>query len=131
MSVLKLHAVVTAILVIVTLIVLGMLILGQSRKSAYTPITRGLMWAFSGVSSLQWCIGLVVLISIGNFGSFAFWSHAGTMTAAVIVSYLPHRGGKSDAASRYRRALTVVIAVIVLVTIGLLLLLTGGHKKTS
>jgi len=79
------------------------------------------MLAFSGLVSLQWLIGIIVLIVFGNFSSGQIWSHAGTMTIAVAVSHLHNRWKKAEDPVRYRMSLLVVIAVLVLVIVGVAL----------
>lgn len=121
------HAILVVFMAVATVAALAKFLFGIFKRQDYGKGTRWVLWAFSGLNTLQWAVGVVLLITLGKFGNVAFWSHAGTMTAAVMVSYLPYRWKTSDAAIRYRHALLVVVAVLVLVVIGLLFL-SGSHK---
>jgi len=79
------------------------------------------MFAFSILVSVQWLIGIILMIALSMFSGGQIWSHAGTMTIAVAVSHLHNRWKKSEDSVRYRMSLLVVIAVLVLVIIGVAL----------
>jgi hypothetical protein len=53
----------------------------------------------------EWLIGIAALIAHGDFTSIPFWSHAGTMTVAAGISYLPNLWRRSDDLVRYRSSL--------------------------
>ena len=118
---LELHSGVRWLVVLITLVALVKLIIGIAQKQSYDKLTQRIMLAFSGLVSLQWLIGIIVLIVFGNFSSGQIWSHAGTMTIAVAVSHLHNRWKKAEDPVRYRMSLLVVIAVLVLVIVGVAL----------
>lgn len=115
---LGLHSGVRWLVVLITVIALIKLIIGLVQKQSYDTLTQRIMLAFSGLTSLQWLIGLILLLALGTFNSGMIWSHAGVMTVAVAVSHLHNRWKRSPDAIRYRNSLIVVIAVLVLVFVG-------------
>ena len=118
---LGLHSGVRWLVVLITVIALVKLVLGIVQKQSYDKLTQRIMTAFSMLTSLQWLLGIILLIALGNFSSGQIWSHAGTMTIAVTVSHLHNRWKKAEDPVRYRMSLLVVIAVLVLVIIGVAL----------
>jgi len=127
-EILRLHSRLTVVITVITITILFRLVWGISKRQPYGRWTERMMLFFSGLSTFQWLVGGLLLINLSDFGNLAFWSHAGTMSLAVIVSYLPLRWRKLAAVERYRRALIVVITVVVLVIIGVALLFIG-HKS--
>ena len=124
-----LHSGVRWLVVLVTVIALIKLVLGIVQKQSYDQLTHRIMLAFSGLTTLQWALGIILLLVTGIFNSGAIWGHAGVMTVAVAVSHLHSRWKKSDDATRYRMGLLIVIAVLVLVIIGVALV--GGWRFGS
>ncbi len=118
---LGLHSGVRWLVVLITVVALVKLILGIVQKQPYDKLTQRIMTAFSMLTSLQWLIGIILMIALGIFNNGQFWSHAGTMTIAVAVSHLHNRWKKSEDSVRYRMSLLVVVAVLVLVIIGVAL----------
>ena len=115
---LGLHSGVRWLVVLITVVALIKLILGIVQKQSYDKLTQRIMLAFSGLVSLQWLIGIILMVAMGVFSSGQIWSHAGTMTIAVAVSHLHNRWKKAEDPVRYRMSLMVVIAVLVLVVVG-------------
>jgi hypothetical protein len=118
---LGLHSGVRWLVVLITIVALIKLILGVVQKQSYDKLTQRIMTAFSMLTSLQWLLGIILLIALGIFNNGQFWSHAGTMTIAVAVSHMHNMWKKSEDSVRYRMSLLVVIAVLVLVVIGVAL----------
>ena len=118
---LGLHSGVRWLVVLITLLALGKLVLGIVQKQPYDKLIQRTMIAFSGLTTLQWILGIILMIALGTFSSGQIWSHAGTMTVAVAVSHLHNRWKKAEDAVRYRMSLLVVSAVLVLVIIGVAL----------
>ncbi len=118
---LGLHSGVRWLVVLITLVALVKLVLGIVQKQPYDKLTQRMMTAFSGLTSLQWLLGIILMIVLGTFSSGQIWSHAGTMTIAVAVSHLHNRWKKAEDPVRYRMSLLVVIAVLVLVVVGVAL----------
>ena len=115
---LGLHSGVRWLVVVITVVALIKLILGIVQKQSYDKLTQRIMLAFSGLVSLQWLIGIILMVAMGVFSSGQIWSHAGTMTIAVAVSHLHNRWKKAEDPVRYRMSLLVVIAVLILVVVG-------------
>ena len=115
---LGLHSGVRWLVVLITVVALIKLILGIVQKQSYDKLTQRIMLAFSGLVSLQWLIGIILMVAMGVFSSGQIWSHAGTMTIAVAVSHLHNRWKKAEDPVRYRMSLLVVIAVLILVVVG-------------
>ena len=118
---LQLHSGVRWLVVLITIVALVKLVLGIVQKQSYDKLTQRIMLAFSGLVSLQWLLGIILLIALGTYNSGQIWSHAGTLTIAVAVSHLHNRWKKSEDSVRYRMSLLLVIAVLVLVVIGVAL----------
>ena len=118
---LGLHSGVRWLVVLITVAALVKLVLGIVQKQPYDKLTQRMMTAFSGLTSLQWLLGIILMIVLGTFSSGQIWSHAGTMTIAVAVSHLHNRWKKAEDPVRYRMSLLVVLAVLVLVVVGVAL----------
>jgi hypothetical protein len=124
------HSLVRWIVVVVAIVALAKLALGLVQKSSYDTLTRRILVIFSGVTTLQWVIGLAFLIVLGGitgFGIRHYWEHLFVMTVALGLSHMHNSKRWRDKADdiRYRNALIVVVAVIVLVVIGVALLPQG------
>jgi uncharacterized membrane protein YphA (DoxX/SURF4 family) len=126
---LGLHSGIRWLVVLATIIVLMKLVIGLVQNSTYDQLTRRLMLVFSGLISLQWAIGLILLLVMGVFNSGAIWGHAGIMSVAVAISHMHNRWKNAPDATRYRMDLLIVIAVLVLVIIGVALV--GGWNFGS
>ena len=86
------------------------------------------MLAFSMGVTLQWVVGLILLVSLGSvtgFGFRHFWEHAGIMTVAVALAHMHNRWKNAPDSTRYRASLAIVVIVLVLVFVGVGLLPQG------
>lgn len=103
--------------------------LGLAQNTEYDSLARRIMLAFSGLTSLQWLIGIIFLVVLGsNTGTFGiryWWEHAVVMTVAVAVSHMHNRWKNADSQIRYRNGLLIVLAVLALVVVGVALLPQG------
>ncbi|MBC6937609.1 MAG: hypothetical protein DWB42_17495 [Chloroflexi bacterium] len=123
-----LHSFVRWLVVIVTVAAVVKLGLGLAQNAAYDTLTQRLMSAFSGLTSLQWLVGLVFLAVYGGtvgFGLRHFWEHAAVMTVAVALSHMPRRFKDAEPRIRYRNSLIIVVVVLALVIVGVALLPQG------
>ncbi len=118
----NLHKAGAALGAIITLVLLIKLMRGIAQKQSYDTLAQRMMLAFSGLITAEWLIGIAILIARGDFMNVPLWSHAGTMTVAAGISYLPNFWRQSEDLVRYRRSLLVVMAVMVLVAIGIVLI---------
>jgi nitrogen fixation/metabolism regulation signal transduction histidine kinase len=130
-----LHAWTRWLVVIIAIVAIVKLVLGLVQNAPYDKVTQRIMMAFSGLTSLQWLIGIIFLITYGstiqNFGIRYWWEHAVTMTIAVAVSHMHNRWKRADDRTRTRNSLIVVLVVLALVFIGVALLPQGWRITPS
>jgi nitrogen fixation/metabolism regulation signal transduction histidine kinase len=131
----QLHAWTRWLVVIIAIVAIVRLVIGLVQNAPYDKLTQRIMTAFSGLTSLQWLIGIIFLIAYGstiqNFGIRYWWEHAVTMTIAVAISHMHNRWKRADDRTRTRNSLIVVIVVLVLVFIGVALLPQGWRITPS
>ncbi len=123
-----LHSAVRWLVVIVTVAALIKLVAGLVQRTSYDALSHRLMIAFSGVTTVQWVVGLVFLLVYGGvvgFGVRHFWEHAAVMTVAVGLSHMHMRFRNAEAPIRYRNNLILVGVVLALVILGVALLPQG------
>lgn len=97
------------------------------RARGYGATARRLMSLFAGLISLQWLLGVVLLVVLGaqtGFGVRHYWEHLTAMTLAVFVANLPNmlRRRQLTDAQRYLVNIASIFVVIVLVIVGISLL---------
>lgn len=122
-----LHSGVRWLVLLVALVDLVYFTLGWLQARNYDQTARRLMSAFGGVISLQWAIGVIFLIVLGEqtgFGVRHYWEHLTVMTFAVFVANVPNilRRRELNDKQRYLVNLGSIVAVIVLIVIGISLL---------
>jgi len=120
--ILDLHSITYLVISIIATVALVKVLVGVFAKQAYGQLTHGIMLTFSGAMALQWFIGIALFVSLGKWSDGSLWGHAFTMTSAVLVAWLPLRWQHSDAATRYRRVLLVLIGAFLLALTGVLFL---------
>jgi len=123
-----LHSIVRWVVVVITIVALLKLVAGVVQGGAFDALTQRLMMAFAMGITLQWVVGLVLLLSMGSltgFGVRHFWEHAGLMTVAVALAHMHNRWKAAPAATRYRASLAIVVVVLLLVFAGVALLPQG------
>ncbi|MCB9453180.1 MAG: hypothetical protein H6672_17240 [Anaerolineaceae bacterium] len=129
-----LHSIVRWVVVAVTLVTLVKLVMGVVQGGAFDALAQRLMLIFSMTLSLQWAIGIVLLIAVGSvigFGNAYLWEHAGTMTVALALAHMHNRWKKSPDSTRYRASLAIVVVVLVLVFVGVATLPQGWRVLPS
>lgn len=94
------------------------------RNRQYDETARRFMSAFSMLISVQWLLGLILLLMLGSvtgFGIRHYWEHLTMMTLAVVVANVPAmlRRRELTDSQRYRANVISIIAVIVLVIAGI------------
>ncbi len=122
------HSIVRWIVVVITVVAIIKLIAGVVQGNAFDALAQRLMLAFSMGVTLQWVVGLVLLVSLGSvtgFGFRHFWEHAGIMTVAVALAHMHNRWKNASDSTRYRASLAIVVIVLVLVFAGVALLPQG------
>jgi hypothetical protein len=97
------------------------------RARSYDVTARRLMSLFAGLISLQWLLGVVLLVVFGSqtgFGVRHYWEHLTVMTLAVFIANLPAmlRRRQLTDAQRYLVNVASIVVVIVLVVVGISLL---------
>jgi hypothetical protein len=123
-----LHSALRWLVVIVTIAALVKLLVGLVQRVSYDALSHRLMIAFSGLTTVQWVVGLVFLLVYGGvvgFGVRYFWEHAAIMTVAVGLSHMHMRFRNAEAPIRYRNNLILVGVVLALVIVGVALLPQG------
>ena len=118
--ILDLHSITSLVISLIATVALVKVLVGIFAKQAYGRLTQGIMLAFSGAMTLEWLIGIALFVSLGKWSDGSLWGHAFTMTSAVLVAWLPLRWQHSDAATRYRRALLVLLGAFLLALTGVL-----------
>lgn len=122
------HSIVRWVVVAITIVALVKLVAGVVQGSAFDALTQRIMMAFAMGITLQWVVGLVLLISLGSlvgFGVPHFWEHAGTMTVAVALAHMHNRWKNAPDSTRYRASLAIVVVVLLLVFAGVAMLPQG------
>lgn len=125
-----LHSLVRWAVLLVALVGLVYFVIGWLQSRPYDSLAKRLMRGFSMVISVQWLIGLILLIILGSqtgFGVRHYWEHLVTMTIAVAVSNVPTmlRRRELTDKQRYLVNVGVIIAVTVLVVVGIMALPEG------
>lgn len=97
------------------------------RASSYGANARRLMSLFAGLISLQWLLGVLLLVVLGGqtgFGIRHYWEHLTMMTLAVFVANVPTilRRRQLTDRQRYLANIISILVVIVLVIVGISLL---------
>lgn len=120
-----LHSAVRWIVVVVTVLLLIKLLMGVFGGGSYDKLTQTLTRLFTISISVQWLIGIVLLVVMGQFDVRWRWEHAAVMTVAVAVASASARWKNAPDAQRYRMTLLMVIITLVLVYVGVALLPQG------
>lgn len=108
------------------------------RKQKYTSVDTMLVRVYGAILSLQWLIGLIMLISRG---ADAGWDmaimrlqieHGTTMTLALVCAHFVGRWKKAADAVRARNTLIFLLLSLVLILVGIVRIrgmefLLGGH----
>ena len=118
--ILDLHSITSLVISIIATVALVKVLVGVFAKQAYGQLTHGIMLTFSGAMALEWLIGIALFVSLGKWSNGSLWGHAFTMTSAVLVACLPLLWQHLDAATRYRRALLVLLGAFLLALTGML-----------
>lgn len=97
------------------------------RQRPYTALARRLASLFSIAISIQWVLGLILLIVLGSqtgFGVRHYWEHLVVMTLAVVASNVPAmlRRRTLPDQRRYLAAFISIVVVFALVFVGITLL---------
>jgi hypothetical protein len=113
-----LHVTMTWIAGIIAGLTLILLLVGSLRRQTYGALMSGMMLAFSGAATLQWLVGLGLVLSTTPTAP-PNWGHILPMTAAALVSHLYHRWNTAEDVVRYRTSLFVLVIVLALVAAGI------------
>jgi hypothetical protein len=97
------------------------------RGRSYGTTARRLMSLFAGLISLQWLLGVILLVVLGGqtgFGIRHYWEHLTVMTLAVFAANAPNmlRRRQLTDSQRYLVNVVTIMIVIVLVVVGISLL---------
>lgn len=121
----ELHSGVRWLVVLVTIIAFGWLLWGMLQSRPYDRSMHRVVAIWAGLVGLQWLIGIVLFLVLGQFDVRYRWEHAFVMTLALAAAhaYVPLK--KRDATMRYRGGLASILVVLVLVYVGVALLPQG------
>ncbi len=121
----NLHSGVRWLVVLMTVIAFGWLLFGMLTNRAYDKMTHGIVAGWAGLVGLQWIIGLVLFVILGDFDIRWRWEHLAVMTIALAIAHAYVRLKSSPDMIRYRGALLSIAVVAVLVYAGVALLPQG------
>lgn len=125
MDVLRLlHSWVRWLVVAVALVNLVYFVVFWLRNRRYDETARRFMSAFAGLISVQWLLGVILLVVLGSqtgFGIRHYWEHLTMMTLAVFVANVPAmlRRRELTDSQRYRANVVTILVVIVFVIVGI------------
>lgn len=117
------HSIVRWLLVLVTVITLVKFAIGWLQKSSFTSLDARLFDAFLGLITLQWVLGLILLIGM-EMVRFRL-EHAFMMTVAVGVAHMANRWRKAEDAIKFRNFTIILLVVMLLVFVGVMVI-PGG-----
>jgi len=112
------HSSVRWLLAVVAVAALVRVVVGVAGKQSYDRLAQGLMTALAMLASLQWLIGIVLLIVSARFGDARIWIHAAIMTVAVGATHMHRRWRGATDSVRYGASLGLITAFLLLVVIG-------------
>ncbi|MFO7320526.1 MAG: hypothetical protein DIU68_002250 [Chloroflexota bacterium] len=126
-----LHAWVRWAVVVLAVLALVKFIAGLVQGSAYDALANRLIRLFGMALGLQWLIGLIFFVVLGQFNVGYRWEHAITMTIAVaVVEMLTRRKSAADNV-RYRNGVIAILVALVLIYIGVARLPQGWMVTPS
>ncbi len=125
-----LHSWTRWLVLVIAILDLGYFALGYLQSRPYNQFARRLASIFSIGISIQWLLGVILLVVYGSqvgFGFRHFWEHLVVMTLAVAVANAPAMLRRRELADRQRYlvAFLAIIVVFVLVFVGITLLPEG------
>lgn len=111
------HSGVRWLVVLATLVALVVVLIGWLQSRDYEAFARRFMTVFSSLVGLQWALGLILIIVLGQFTSYQI-EHAVTMTLAVVAAhlYLPFK--RRPDSTRYVASLAVILVTLAIVYVG-------------
>ncbi len=120
------HSGVRWLVVLATIIVFIWLIRGIVQNHPYDKLTHRIIASWSGLIGLQWILGIILFILMGNFDVEHRWFHAFLMTVALVVAhaYVPLKRIPNDI-KRMQAVLASVLGVAILVFSGVMVLPQG------
>ena len=125
-TLLTIHGEIRWLVALVTVAVALRSLLGWLRGAEVKGLDRGLTAAMTGLIDLNLVLGLILLFGLpGGMARFRM-EHAGTMIVALVVAHLTMIWRRSpNAALKFRNDFFVALAVLVLVSAGVLRLRGG------
>lgn len=119
-----LHSWARWIFLVAAVVALGYFALGWLQKRVWDRRAQLIQTVFTIMMDVQWLLGLLLFIVWGAMTGLGFryrWEHLFMQTVALVVAHLPMIWRKKELpdATRYQRALLVVVAVLVLIIVGI------------
>lgn len=111
------HSGIRWLVVLITIIALIWMTLGLVQKRTFDQTAKRVMLAFSGLVTVQWLLGLILLLVMGAFTGYQL-EHAVTMTLATGAAHMHNRFKNAPDQTRYRNNLLLILIVLMLVFIG-------------
>ena len=120
------HSGVRWLVVLATIVAFIWLIRGIMQAQPYDKLTHRIVASWSGLIGLQWILGIILFILMGNFDVEHRWLHAFLMTVALVAAhaYVPLKRVPNDT-KRMQAVLASVIGVAILVFAGVMVLPQG------
>ncbi|MFW5748673.1 MAG: hypothetical protein ACOCYT_03580 [Chloroflexota bacterium] len=118
------HSGIRWLVVLLTLIAFVWLLVNMLQAQPYTRRTHQIMVAWSSLIGVQWLIGIVLLLILGQYTRYQ-WEHTFAMTAALLGAHLYIPFKKRPDLLRYQAGLAVIASVSVIVLLGVQLLPQG------
>jgi hypothetical protein len=123
--ILVIHSINRWLIVLIGVIAAIKFLVGWLRKSAYQPIDRGLMSAYTGLLDLQLLLGFILLIG----GGVEQFEHAVTMIIAVVLAHLSRIWRDKPDSIKFRNNFMVIVLGLLLIFAGVSLLPKGWTLK--
>lgn len=115
------------VLIVVIVVALIYFARGWLMNKPWTKQGQTLLTIFSSLIGLQWILGIILLIFMGNitgFGVRHYWEHLTVLTTALAVSHMhmSWRKKEFDDKTRYQRGILLIVGVLVLIAVGIMVL---------
>ena len=114
-----LHGEIRWLVAIMAIIVIIKFAIGWLTKGKYTKMDRGILSGLVGLMDLNLVLGLILLFGLGGGFPRIRLEHAGTMIFAVVAAHFSAKWKKSsDATTKFRNQLIMIIIAFALVMVG-------------
>ena len=112
------HVIGRWVVTVLTVVAFLRLLWGMTQQKPYDQQTQTLVTIWGISVDIQWALGLLLLVVLGDFDVRYRWLHAFVMTLAVVAAHASAMLKKRETRLRYQGGLASVVAVLVLTIIG-------------